>query len=252
VPDDNPSSTDSIGSGPAWAGYDELAVRHHESTADDWSTPWGDNPLQRHYSWPVTRDLLPDLDGERVLDAGCGVGDHVDWLLDCGATVTGIDASEQAVATASERFGDRATFQQAVLGEPLQLDDGAFDVALSHLVLDHVEDLAAAFDSLHRVLVDGGTLVFTVIHPVQLYLTFESVDRYYDQQALELGWEAPVQTYHRPVTDILTALSSAGFRLERALEPEPPDSYLPLANEEWQVEERPQILCVRATAGHRP
>ncbi|WP_440991081.1 class I SAM-dependent methyltransferase [Haloarchaeobius baliensis] len=248
MPSDSPSDDDTDVSTRPWAGYDELAGRHGDSTDDDWTTPWGDNPLQRHYSWPATRDLLPTLDDERVLDAGCGVGDHVDWLLDRGATVTGIDASEQAVETAADRFDDRATFRHAVLSEPLPFEDAAFDVVLSHLVLDHVADLDAAFESLHRVLADGGTLVFTMIHPMQLYLAFESVERYYDRQPVELGWDAPVRTFHRPVTDILTALADAGFRLDRALEPEPPESYLPLANEEWQVDERPQILCVRATA----
>lgn len=249
MPSDCPS-TDAAAeeSTPAWAGYDDLAERHADATDDDWTTPWGDNPLQAHYSWPATRDLLPELDGERTLDAGCGVGDHVPELLDRGATVVGIDASEPAVETARERFGDRAAFRHAVLGEPLPFDDGAFDVAVSHLVLDHVADLDAAFASLHRILADGGTLVFTVVHPMQLYLSFDAVDRYYDRQPVELGLDAPVRTFHRPVSDILTALAGAGFRLERAVEPEPPESYLPLANDGWDVEERPQILCVRVTA----
>jgi hypothetical protein len=50
------------------------------------------------------------------------------------------------------------------------------------------------------------------------------------------------------VADVLTALAIAGFGLDRALEPEPPASYLPLANDDWEVEKRPQLLCVRAKA----
>jgi len=203
LPDKNAAEADSNDgeATPAYAGYDALADRREDVDADDWATPWGDNPLQAHYSWPATRDLLPDVDGAHVLDAGCGVGDHVPWLLDRGATVTGVDASENAVATARERFGDRARFERAVLGDPLPFDDATFDVVLSHLVLDHVPDLDAAFEGLHRVLRAGGTLVFAIVHPMQLYLTFDSVERYYDRQAVTLGWDEPVRTFHRPVAD---------------------------------------------------
>lgn len=249
---DGQHSTDEPPSDDPWAGYDELAEAYTDGAdgdaTDDWATPWGDNPLQRHYSWPATRELLPAVDDRRVLDAGCGVGDHVGWLLDRGAAVVGIDASGAAVETARERFGERAAFHRAALGEPLPFDDGAFDVVLSHLVLDHVEALDAAFASLHRTLDDDGVLVFTVVHPMQLYLTFDAVERYYDQTAVELGWDAPVRTVHRPVAEILTTLAEAGFRLAQVVEPEPPASYLPLANDEWNVGKRPQLLCVRAVA----
>ncbi|WP_435345496.1 class I SAM-dependent methyltransferase [Haloarchaeobius sp. HRN-SO-5] len=250
-----------------WEGYDELADRRPSSGGrsadadgdgdtpddgrggtDDWASPWGDNPLQRHYSWPATREHVPSLDGSRVLDAGCGVGAHVDWLLDRGASVVGVDASKRAVERVRERFGDRATFEQTDLSGSLPFEDGSFDVVLSHLVLDHVADLTRAFESFHRVLVDGGVLVFTVVHPFQLFSAYDEVDRYYEPTPVELGWDAPVTTFHRPLSAVLTPLAGAGFRLDRFAEPEPPASYLPLANDDWEVQRRPQICVVRATA----
>jgi len=212
-----------------------------------WASPWGDNPLQEHYSWPATRARLPDLEGRRVLDAGCGVGDHVPWLLDAGATVVGVDASAEPVDRARDRFGDPATFQRADLGESLPFDDGAFDVVLSHLVLDHVADLGTAFGEFHRVLAPDGVLVFTVIHPMQYYLDYDAVERYYDETPVEVAWpDAPVTSYHRPVGDVVDDLLAAGFRLDALDEPEPPAEYLDHARERWNVDERPQILCVRA------
>ncbi|WP_121822485.1 class I SAM-dependent methyltransferase [Halostella salina] len=238
----DPSTTD-----PTVLGYDELSER---TDADGWESPWGDNPLQEHYSWPATRALLPNLDGQRVLDAGCGVGDHVEELLDDGATVVGIDVSEPAVETARDRFDDRASFERADLAEPLPFGDDAFDVVCSHLVLDHIENLTDPFSEFRRVLTADGSLVFTVVHPMQYYLDYDAVAEYYGTTAVTLGWEGvDITSYQRPVGEILTALVDAGFRIDAVEEPRPTAAYEAHAADDWNVNERPQILCVRARSG---
>lgn len=224
-------------------GYDALA--DHEDR-EGWESPWGDNPLQEFYAWPATRSMLPDLDGTRVLDAGCGVGDHVEWLREQGASVVGVDASEQALQAAHERFGNRASFAYADLTGPLAFDDGVFDTVLAHLVLDHVAELSPSFAEFVRVLAGSGHLVFTTVHPMQYYLAYAEVDSYYERQSVEVGWDAPVTSYHRPLGDILDALVGAGFRIEAVEEPRPQEAYVERAAAEWEVDERPQILCVRA------
>jgi SAM-dependent methyltransferase len=225
-------------------GYDAMAADDDRS---GWESPWGENPLQRYYSWPATRAMLPDLSDQRVLDAGCGVGDHVGWLLDRGATVVGVDESDSAVETARERHGDRATFRRADLAEPLPFDDGAFGVVLSHLVLSHLAEWRPVFDEFRRVLNAEGTLVFAVVHPLQYYMSYDAVDKYYDTAAVELGWEdVDITSYHRPVSDAVNSLADAGFRLDRFEEPRPPAEYVDRADDEWNVAERPQICVIRA------
>ena len=227
------------------SAYDALAAQ--AGSRDGWESPWGDNPLQEYYSWPATRDLLPDTGGRRILDAGCGIGDHVAELTDAGADVVGVDASESAVETARERFGDRASFEQVDLAAGLPFDDGAFDVALSHLVLDHVEDLRPTFETFRRVLTPEGALVFAVVHPMQYYLDYDAVTEYYGTTAVTLGWDGiDVTSYQRPVGTILNAVVDAGFRLDEVAEPRPPAAYEEHAADDWNVTERPQILCVRA------
>ncbi|WP_135821129.1 class I SAM-dependent methyltransferase [Halostella litorea] len=225
--------------------YDALAEQ--AESRDGWESPWGDNPLQEYYSWPATRALLPELNGKRVLDAGCGVGDHVGELLDAGASVVGVDASGSAVETARERFGDRASFERADLTEPLPFRDDAFDVVLGHLVLDHVRELRPTFESFRRVLTPDGALVFSVVHPMQYYLDYDAVTEYYGTTAVTLGWDGvDVTSYQRPVGAILNAVTEAGLSVESVEEPRPPAAYENHAADDWRVSERPQILCVRA------
>ena len=44
--------------------------------------------------WPVLKEMLPDLQGCRMLDLGCGYGWHCRYAVDQGASaVVGIDIS---------------------------------------------------------------------------------------------------------------------------------------------------------------
>ncbi|SEO62180.1 Methyltransferase domain-containing protein [Halogranum amylolyticum] len=227
--------------------YDRLADRA-TSGEEGWESPWATNPLQQYYSWPATTSLLPDIDGKRVLDAGCGIGDHVEWLLDEGAGVVGVDASERAVEVAHDRFGERATFHCADLTDGLGFAaDSGFDVVLSHLVLDHVETWQPVFEAFQRVLEPGGVVVFSIVHPMHYYRQYETVTDYWTRTPVELAWEdAPVTSYHRPVSDVVEAVIETGFRLGTLDEPRPPAAYVEEAPPEWGGDERPQVLCVRA------
>ena len=87
--------------------------------------------------------------GQRVLDAACGEGYGSALLADVAASVLGADISEQAIAHARERYGDRPNlrFQRA---DATQLDasPNSFDLIVSFETLEHVqaqESLVAGF-----------------------------------------------------------------------------------------------------------
>lgn len=229
-------------------GYESLAARADE--LDGWESPWGENPLQEAHAWPATRELLPDPADDHVLDAGCGVGDHAAWLLEAGASVTALDASRAAVEAARERFGtaENLSAVHADLTAGVPLADGTVDGVLSHLVLDHVPDLRPVFAEFERVLAPGGWAVTTTVHPVQYYLAYEAVDSYYDCQPVEVTWDPPVTSYHRPLSAYVEAVQGAGLDLEALVEPEPPAAYVEAAADEWNPDRRPQILCLRVRA----
>ena len=85
------------------SAYDHLAEQAPELDGD--GTPWGDSDFQRFFSWPATREVLPELSGKRVLLAGCGRGDHVPWFTEQGADVIGVDASQVALRQARRSDG---------------------------------------------------------------------------------------------------------------------------------------------------
>jgi SAM-dependent methyltransferase len=103
-----------------------------------------------------------DLAGKRVLDVGSGLG-GVDILL-AGkhgvAEVIGIDVEPQLVDAAraliaAKGLTERVTFQLVEPG-PLPFPDASFDVVFSKDAMVHIEDKAALYAEVLRVLKPGG------------------------------------------------------------------------------------------------
>jgi len=157
---------------------------HYDALADDWRD-YTEVPWRAQVLWPTLDELLPDLDGKRVLDAGCGDGTHAAALADRGAEVVGVDASAGMVETARERYGDRVAFRRADLTEGLDLlDDDSFDLVLCQHVLSHVPDLEPVATAFARLLRPGGSVVLSTHHPFHEYLVVRE-ESYPDTRAID-------------------------------------------------------------------
>jgi SAM-dependent methyltransferase len=122
---------------------------------------------QEHWWFRGMRELSRTLLGSRlaaggrVLDAGCGTGGYLRWLLDTGAfsSAAGVDVAAAAVDLAHERVPE-AELRVAPLAE-LPFGDGSFDLVVTNDVLQHVDEaeLDRSLAELHRVLRRDGTLL---------------------------------------------------------------------------------------------
>ncbi len=106
-------------------------------------------------------DMVGELRGARVLDAGCGDGKLACAAASLGAEVTGVDPDPTMLAAARSRantVGVKATFLEGRI-ERLPFPDGAFDVVAAITVLCFVSDAAGAVREMARVLRPSGRLV---------------------------------------------------------------------------------------------
>jgi 2-polyprenyl-3-methyl-5-hydroxy-6-metoxy-1,4-benzoquinol methylase len=186
--------------------------------------------------------LLGDVQGQRVLDAGCGAGYFCRLLAKRGAIVTGVDLSSSFLEMARQRAPELAiTYHQGSVSHMPFLAEASFDAAVSVCVLQDVRDYLGMIREVHRVLRPGGVLALATMHPCfstppgngwerQPADTVRPEDRLYwrvgdyFQLTREIWHWTSVGTatgFHRPLSAIMTELLSAGFRLRDFVEPYP-------------------------------
>lgn len=142
-----------------WLNRSNLSV--HFGYADQTTRSHADALLNMNR---VLADRAGIRPGQRVLDAGCGVGGSSLWLAEQrGATVVGITPVASQVARARRYaalrgLGERATFEQAdYTGTPFP--DASFDVVWALESLCHAAEKAAFYREAARLLRPGGRLV---------------------------------------------------------------------------------------------
>lgn len=121
------------------------------------------------------------LDGARALVDGCGIGMYVRSLQSQGAIVAGMDVEYEHVTEAVANAPGSALCQS--VGEALPYADNAFDLVLSHEVIEHVADDRAYAAEMWRVARPGGRIV--IFCPNRLY-PFETHGHYW-QGAYHFG-----------------------------------------------------------------
>lgn len=128
-------------------------------------------PYLRHYYERQTHELMARIaarPGARVLEAGCGCGTEALWAAAKGASVVGLDISDELLSVARHRLEllERetgrplpCTFQR---GSVLDLaEDEPFDVVYLEQAFHHIEPRQALITKLARLVKPGGHLILS-------------------------------------------------------------------------------------------
>ncbi|HEX5421762.1 MAG TPA: class I SAM-dependent methyltransferase [Gammaproteobacteria bacterium] len=121
--------------------------------------PVAHNPLMRAEQRLMTEEW-PAVRGQRVLDLACGSGRYTRLLCEADAAqVVGMDfclPMLERVATASRIC---ASMMQ------LPFKNGTFGAVVSGLAVGHAGDIHEWMSEIERVLLSGGTLLYSDFHP---------------------------------------------------------------------------------------
>jgi ubiquinone/menaquinone biosynthesis C-methylase UbiE len=172
---------------------------------------------------PTVTLLIGDVEGQELLSLACGQGQDARLLAGLGATVTGVDISEEMLRHArrheqAERHG--ITYVHGDAQDLAGFDDESFDGVLCHMALMDIPSLAPALTSVARVLRGGGWFVFSIVHPcygghVAVVADYLADQRY--RKRVPPSW-LPAHAYHRPLGTYVNELTGAGFRIDRLAE----------------------------------
>lgn len=123
--------------------------KEERECCEQWlASPWG--RLATALESELVISLLEPRRGERLLDVGCGIGNHLQILRRRGLDVTGVEPSEEMLEAARKRLGGSVPLHLG-FAEHLPFDDGEFDLCTLITTLEFVEDPAAALTEAARV-----------------------------------------------------------------------------------------------------
>jgi SAM-dependent methyltransferase len=144
------------------AKWDALALEEQPAPEAPAARDFHDH-ARRCATMPGVVEFLGDLEGKRVLDYGCGLGETAILLARSGAHVTAFDISVGSTQVARERAAhsglDSPLEVVAAAGERLPFADKSFDVIFGKAILHHL-DVHLGWPDLYRVLRTGGKAAF--------------------------------------------------------------------------------------------
>ena len=210
---------------------------------------------------PALLSMMPDLKGKRVLDLGCGFGEHCKLFVGNGAEkVIGIDISGKMLEVARQENSDpKIEYINMPIEEIAQLNE-TFDVVVSSLALHYVEDFAGAVKKVYSLLGAGGTFIFSQEHPLvtchsggNRWTRDENGEKkhvnlanYGVEGERETTWFVDnVKVYHRTFSNIVNTLLEAGFSIENMIEPFPTPELLERYPDYKDLLHKPDFLLMK-------
>ncbi|MCW3463703.1 methyltransferase domain-containing protein [Chitinophaga nivalis] len=153
-------------------------------------------------------DWLQPKAGEKILDLGCGTGELTAQLAAAGATVTGIDASEEMITSARSHYPE-LTFQVADATDfslPVQFD-AVFSNATLHWINEKEKVIRCMYDHLKQ----GGRLALEFGGKGNVASIVDTLARVMEQRGYTYQ---PIWYFPSPAA-YATLLENAGFRVDR-------------------------------------
>jgi SAM-dependent methyltransferase len=172
---------------------------------------------------PAMFALIPN-DAHKVLDFGCGSGDVTAMLTKKYETVEGCDPSQAMLEIARKDYPNIMFFEWDAV-KPLEEKNGYYDAVFSKLAIHFVEDLHPVADQLFAILRNGGSLVYSVPHPISTVRKINGAS-YWQQTPYptEIGsYGIQVTMIHRSLHDYIEPFLRSGFTLTEVGEPQIPD-----------------------------
>lgn len=211
---------------------------------------------------PALFKMLPSLKELRILDLGCGYGEHCIKYVEMGANkVVGIDISEKMLQIANKvNSSSKIIYQQLAIEDLFELD-GYFDLVVSSLSLHYIEDFNEVVNQVYRLLNRKGSFIFSQEHPFSTCFTagdrwtrddsgekvYANISNYSIDGKRESRWfKDGIIKYHRTFTSILNTLIKSGFIIEQLSEPIPSDEIMKQYPEYLDNIHKPDFLLVNA------
>jgi SAM-dependent methyltransferase len=153
--------------------------------------------------FPEEMELLGDITGNSLLHLQCNAGQDTLSLAKLGASVTGVDISDEAIAFAqrlSEQSGIPATFHRADVYDWLEearQGNERFDIVFcSYGALCWLSNVKIWANGIASVLKSSGRFVMVEFHPITLIFDWDWTHKFpYFSEGKPLTWKDGIGDY---------------------------------------------------------
>jgi ubiquinone/menaquinone biosynthesis C-methylase UbiE len=219
------------------------------------------NGLKGAGEWHELKKMMPDFQGKRVLDLGCGFGWHCRYAVENGAaSVIGVDLSQNMLDEAKKKTNSENIQYIRMPIEDIDFPDNSFDAVISSLALHYVQSFEEVLSKISKCLSSGGYFVFSVEHPI--FTAQGPQDWHYDNDGKPLHWPVDryfiqgvreavflgekVTKYHKTLTTYINGLLKSGFEIIELVEPQPEEHLLHTVPGMMDELRRPMMLLISA------
>jgi ubiquinone/menaquinone biosynthesis C-methylase UbiE len=191
----------------------------------------------------IRRSLPSDLEGRKLLDLGCGGGFDLQYFEERGATVYGIDESEEMIKHAQQLVKTPQLLTVHDMAQPLPIGNDQLDIVIARFSLHYLSNLHSLYTEVYRVLREEGQFIFVVEHP--LVDLFRSKSKEYGKQEMITiklyNGAVPLTFPTHTLTDYISPAFCLRFRIKELFEYTGTDA-------EPTGEVIPNALCINAQA----
>ena len=173
--------------------------RFYNWLIDDRSQPVPIAPVRTLHATDSTPIESSRPEKPRALELGCATGQYLVRLRDTGWLATGIEPGERPASIAKAAGLD---VRSGTLDD-IQLQSEQFELAAAWMVIEHVPDAKQTLQSLHSLLIPGGTLLFSIPNAGCWEPRFFGKYWYV--------WELPRHLHHFTPSSIRKLLEECGF-----------------------------------------
>lgn len=234
------------------------SINHWDIVAETYSEK---NNRGRNFNSQIylaaVNELLGNVKGKRILDAGCGDGFFSLELAQKGALVTALDSSEAMLNIAKHKhFHDNLQYYNMDLTRKLTFEDKSFDIVVANMLLMDIPEIESLVFEVDRVLKKPGTFIFSITHPCFFLSdweenennikTYKKIGNYLEERVEELNFWGKTLHYHRPLSRYIEAIEKAGMYVSSLREPVPPRELIELCPEQEYHCRIPSFVVIMA------